>query len=142
MNDNYENRQACEVDNTAECVQRPIHRYGERKTVSGRVNNSLRIFRRCDGSCQFVFSLRTACGQDGRGEDVEVELYAIDISQRAQVCAMLNSGAELEISAQMRHDTYRDRLGLRRERRFLFADGPESIRVRGVSEGPERCRRS
>ncbi len=107
--------------------KRPIHNYGGKKTLSGRViNNSIRAYRRKDDSCQLVFEMVVNDGSRVYVE--ELELYVKDEREWSAARQLLLSGQTLTVDYCLRYDQYMDPRGFQTERRFLFIGGVDGIR--------------
>lgn len=105
--------------------KRPIHNYGGKETLTGRVRgDSIRDFWRKGGSCQLVFEM--AVNEGNRVE--EMELYAKDRQEWSAARQLLLSGQPLTVDYCLRYDQYMDPRGFQTERRFLFVDGVDGLR--------------
>ena len=111
----------------ADLKKHPIHNYGGKKTLSGRVlNNSIRAYRRKDDSCQLVFEM--AVNDDSRVYVEELELYVKDEREWSAARQLLISGQLLTVDCCLRADQYMDPRGFPTERRFLFVSGVDGLR--------------
>lgn len=109
--------------------ENPIHYYGEKQTIIGRVSGEYRRFSRPGGSSQYVFRLAAPNGPDKQGfcHVTQMELYMSADRNPSEADQLLNSGRMLKINFCRRYDVYIDRDGELAERSFLFIDSPEDI---------------
>lgn len=111
--------------------ENPIHYYGEKQTIIGRVSGEYRRFSRPGGSSQYVFRLAAPNGPDKQGfcHVTQMELYMNAGGDTGEVNRMLQDGQMLKIDFCRRYDVYIDRDGELAERSFLFINGTEDIQL-------------
>ena len=111
--------------------ENPIHYYGEKQTIIGRVRGGYRRFSRPGGSSQYVFTLADPNGPDKQGfrQVTQMELYMNAERDPGEVNRVLRNGQMLKIDFCRRYDVYIDRDGSVAERSFLFINGTEDIQL-------------
>ncbi len=125
INSKYAGKYAAPAAVRPEEEDRPIHTYGQQKTIMGRVcGRWYENVRKKDDSCQYVFDLWVPQSN----HTVRLELYVDAQQDRQAVRQLLDAPGQLEISYCQRFDVYKGKTGAWTNRTFLFVDGLKNIR--------------